>query len=102
MIRRPPRSTLFPYTTLFRSAMAFHHHMGTVVEKAHEIDRLMEGTPESVGLLFDTGHLAFAGGDPAAGARREIGRAHVRTPVTPIYRMPSSAWKKKKTFNLHR
>src|SRR5258708_11242713 len=26
MIRRPPRSTLFPYTTLFRSAS--HFHMG--------------------------------------------------------------------------
>src|SRR2546426_1756217 len=25
MIRRPPRSTLFPYTTLFRSALAEHH-----------------------------------------------------------------------------
>src|SRR3712207_7251589 len=26
MIRRPPRSTLFPYTTLFRSAhVSFHH-----------------------------------------------------------------------------
>src|SRR5207245_11449410 len=25
MIRRPPRSTLFPYTTLFRSGL-FHHH----------------------------------------------------------------------------
>src|SRR5260370_16929868 len=25
MIRRPPRSTLFPYTTLFRSAEADHH-----------------------------------------------------------------------------
>src|SRR3712207_7384795 len=25
MIRRPPRSTLFPYTTLFRSIVAFHH-----------------------------------------------------------------------------
>src|SRR5438445_6424722 len=24
MIRRPPRSTLFPYTTLFRSQVAFH------------------------------------------------------------------------------
>src|SRR2546430_3895963 len=24
MIRRPPRSTLFPYTTLFRSAVVFH------------------------------------------------------------------------------
>src|SRR3712207_8223938 len=26
MIRRPPRSTLFPYTTLFRSRLA-HHYM---------------------------------------------------------------------------
>src|SRR5258708_12763440 len=25
MIRRPPRSTLFPYTTLFRSAGGFSH-----------------------------------------------------------------------------
>src|SRR3712207_7266144 len=25
MIRRPPRSTLFPYTTLFRSALAEEH-----------------------------------------------------------------------------
>src|SRR2546430_8871204 len=25
MIRRPPRSTLFPYTTLFRSVQALHH-----------------------------------------------------------------------------
>src|SRR3712207_6964023 len=29
MIRRPPRSTLFPYTTLFRSA-ARRPHQGTV------------------------------------------------------------------------
>src|SRR5947209_12209109 len=26
MIRRPPRSTLFPYTTLFRSLWAAEHH----------------------------------------------------------------------------
>src|SRR5258708_17117537 len=26
MIRRPPRSTLFPYTTLFRSLFQKHHH----------------------------------------------------------------------------
>src|SRR2546426_8154899 len=26
MIRRPPRSTLFPYTTLFRSTMHRAHH----------------------------------------------------------------------------
>src|SRR3712207_8939650 len=29
MIRRPPRSTLFPYTTLFRSAVGHaEHHLG--------------------------------------------------------------------------
>src|SRR2546422_4102327 len=28
MIRRPPRSTLFPYTTLFRSIIAQHHEFG--------------------------------------------------------------------------
>src|SRR2546430_12406549 len=27
MIRRPPRSTLFPYTTLFRSGRTEHHHV---------------------------------------------------------------------------
>src|SRR5256885_2893631 len=27
MIRRPPRSTLFPYTTLFRSLRLLQHHL---------------------------------------------------------------------------
>src|SRR5258707_15467852 len=27
MIRRPPRSTLFPYTTLFRSLLQCHRHL---------------------------------------------------------------------------
>src|SRR5256886_11688275 len=34
MIRRPPRSTLFPYTTLFRSPVVLHrdheHRLGTI------------------------------------------------------------------------
>ena len=38
--------------------------MGTVVQTEAEIDRLMAGTYEDVGLLLDTGHLVFAGGDP--------------------------------------
>src|SRR2546422_6850948 len=29
MIRRPPRSTLFPYTTLFRSLVRVHHRVST-------------------------------------------------------------------------
>jgi inosose dehydratase len=50
--------------------MTFHHHMGTVVESEREIDLLMARTGDAVGLLFDTGHLAFAGGDVLATARR--------------------------------
>ena len=50
--------------------MTFHHHMGTVVETEGEIDLLMAKTGDAVGLLFDTGHLHFAGGDVLATARR--------------------------------
>src|SRR3712207_8404908 len=31
MIRRPPRSTLFPYTTLFRSALLLISHFYTIL-----------------------------------------------------------------------
>src|SRR6266446_7448230 len=34
MIRRPPRSTLFPYTTLFRSRHGAREHRGTKREPA--------------------------------------------------------------------
>jgi inosose dehydratase len=50
--------------------LAYHHHMGTIVETAAEIDHLMAMTGNSVGLLLDTGHLAFAGADPAEVVRR--------------------------------
>jgi len=58
--------------------LAFHHHMGTVVQTEEEIDRLLAGTSDDVALLLDTGHLAFAGGDPARVAKRHARRiAHV-------------------------
>ncbi|MNC10312.1 Inosose dehydratase [compost metagenome] len=45
--------------------LVYHHHMGTGVQTAVEIARLMELTePNEVSLLFDTGHLAFAGENP--------------------------------------
>jgi inosose dehydratase len=55
-------------------AMAFHHHMGTVIETPEEIDRLMVLTGPAVGLLLDTGHLAYGGGDPLTVARRHVAR----------------------------
>ena len=44
--------------------LAYHYHMGTVVETPEEIDRFAEVTGDSVGILLDTGHLTFAGGNP--------------------------------------
>src|SRR5438093_53211 len=37
MIRRPPRSTLFPYTTLFRSFHIWHLQMGRLKSLSHEL-----------------------------------------------------------------
>jgi inosose dehydratase len=47
--------------------LVYHPHVGTGVQNRDEIDRLMAATdPELVGLLLDTGHLAYAGEDPLA------------------------------------
>ena len=50
----------------FGIRMAFHHHMGTIVQTDDEVDLLMAHSGEDVGLLLDTGHSVFAGGDPLA------------------------------------
>ena len=42
--------------------LAYHHHMGTVIETEDETNRLMESTIDSVKLLIDTGHMLFAKG----------------------------------------
>lgn len=47
----------------------FHHHAGGFVETPAEVARLMELT-EQVGLVLDTGHYLFGGGDPLAALRK--------------------------------
>jgi inosose dehydratase len=54
--------------------MAYHHHMGTVVQSAQDIERMMANTGDAVGLLLDTGHLTYAGGDPAQMAAKHAAR----------------------------
>src|SRR3712207_7304104 len=71
MIRRPPRSTLFPYTTLFRSPTAFRHAHDLLVA-LHELDH----------GFTDIGIGGHPEGHPTAStetlfqALKEIGRAH--------------------------
>ena len=49
----------------------FHHHIGTWIETPAETARLMAMTDaDRLGLVFDTGHWAFGGGDPLTGIRQ--------------------------------
>lgn len=50
--------------------LAYHHHMGTIIQTEAEIDQLMTMTGDNVTLLLDTGHATFAGADPVALAMR--------------------------------
>src|SRR2546430_3454698 len=84
MIRRPPRSTLFPYTTLFRSLAA----LNLVFCQARLGHRTLMGDgDESIEYGIKTLDAIQTGGG-------EIGRPHVSTPVTVKNRMTSSAFKK--------
>ncbi|MEG0097766.1 MAG: myo-inosose-2 dehydratase [Citrobacter sp.] len=62
------------YTQQQGVQIAYHHHMGTVIESAEDVDNLMTHTGDEVGLLLDTGHLTFAGADPLAVAQRWASR----------------------------
>lgn len=54
--------------------LAYHHHMGSIVQTSEEIERLMDGTDDVLGLLLDTGHLTYAGGDPVAILQKYVHR----------------------------
>src|SRR5258706_6001143 len=71
MIRRPPRSTLFPYTTLFRSVLpgAVQGHLdgqhrrvvgGRLDEAHHRIERLVRVVQQDVPLADQPEQVALA------------------------------------------
>ena len=62
------------YTQAHGVRLAYHHHMGTVVQTEQDIDQLMAHTGKALGLLLDTGHLTYAGGDPLAVQQRHAAR----------------------------
>src|SRR5258708_12913983 len=92
MIRRPPRSTLFPYTTLFRSLGA-PIGSGLGIQNLTNLRIIREMITE-VPLIVDAG--VGTASDAAVG---QIGRAHVLTPVTKSSPLPASSLKKKKPKN---
>lgn len=69
------------------TVLSYHHHMGAMVQDAEDIDWLMESSDPALTLLYDTGHLHFAGADPLAVLDKWGDRVHhvhfkdVRQPV---------------------
>jgi inosose dehydratase len=54
--------------------IAYHHHMAAPIETEEDVDLLMRHSGEALPLLYDAGHMAFAGGD----VLRVIDRHHAR------------------------
>src|SRR2546430_7350169 len=102
MIRRPRRSTLFPYTTLFRSGqgIAKMARVSKVAARAPvaAVDHDGEGAIAATGRAAEIDKLARAIAVGEAGipsARGPIGRAHARNPLTTKNPMPAFLCKKK-------
>jgi len=61
--------------------LVYHHHMGTIVENAAEIEAFMAATGPATKLLLDTGHAWFANVDPAVLAQKymhRVGHFHAK------------------------
>jgi inosose dehydratase len=58
--------------------LAYHHHLGTVVEREADLGAFLRNTSDAVGLTLDTGHAVLAGIDPIQVIREHPRRiAHV-------------------------
>lgn len=67
--------------------LAYHHHMGAMVQDAEDIDWLLEGSGPEVTLLYDTGHLHFAGADPVSVLDKwgdRVSHVHFKTVRQPV------------------
>src|SRR5256885_10313089 len=91
MIRRPPRSTLFPYTTLFRSQHLAERALG------HRDDVYSPGQFQFD--FFDAAGLAHAGLAPVDGGDRKSTRLNSSHLV--ISYAVFCLKKKKKQYNIH-
>src|SRR3712207_7364650 len=97
MIRRPPRSTLFPYTTLFRSARADLPHV--IARFDRESLATLEGRVRALPNLADYSFRTEFNGVPLAGPRSEEHTSELQSRQYLVCRLLLEK-KKKKTNSL--
>src|SRR5690348_17686786 len=86
MIRRPPRSTLFPYTTLFRSAQPVRGRHGEV----HRVRAVRGCVPGPL-------HLRARQGQPGRRSREPRSEEHTSELQSPVHLVCRLLLEKKKT-----
>src|SRR2546430_5719099 len=97
MIRRPPRSTLFPYTTLFRSAGATSFPPRPEGRGfSEDLDDLLHFLVAMLGPYLIDRHLVGVKRHQRGGKN---GRGHRRSPRTVQIPLPPSSLKKKKMIH---
>ena len=56
--------------------LAYHHHMGAIIQTSFEVDSFLQYASNEAGLTFDSGHFAFSGADPVYELEKHIGRVY--------------------------
>src|SRR5256885_13176857 len=87
MIRRPPRSTLFPYTTLFRS---LGDHLAALLGDGRGRGRQLVGLARVVGVLTHRDGELLHGGSgffQRAGLRSEEHTSELQSPCNLVCRL---------------
>src|SRR3989454_4948404 len=99
MIRRPPRSTLFPYTTLFRSAADQAQHV--LVVATEKLTTIMDWSDRTTAVLFGDGAGAtIVRRSPSdRGIRSEEHTSELQSPCNLVCRL---LLEKKKSTNLRK
>lgn len=70
-------SALATWAKVQNMPLAYHFHMGTLIQNADEVDRLMAYTSEDLKLLLDTGHAEFAHEGSATGDALYLAKTHL-------------------------
>src|SRR2546426_6062918 len=88
MIRRPPRSTLFPYTTLFRSeGTHYRARPRPSTGRGHRPDRPVGAGGDARGRAQGEGAARTGGRDGAAHPRSEEHTSELQSPCNLVCRL---------------
>src|SRR5690242_21148629 len=96
MVRRPPRSTLFPYTTLFRSKAGVGQHLDDPLGEPAVSELKWRDVDRDLDLRVPRGGFVQSLGNHVLGQRSEEHTSELQSHVNLVCRLLLEKKKKKK------